>query len=87
MKRSPAAKKRKSSRSKLLFKRRKFCKFCDDKVSWIDYREPRLLNNYIPERAKIQPRRTSGTCATHQRQLRQAIQRARNIALLPFTME
>ncbi len=82
----PAPRKRRSSRSKLLFKRRKFCKFCDEKVDWIDYRDPRILSNYIPERAKIQPRRTSGNCATHQRQLREAIQRARNIALLPFAL-
>jgi small subunit ribosomal protein S18 len=81
------AKGKRSGRSKTLFRRRKFCKFCDDKVDWIDYRDPRILGNYIPERAKIQPRRTSGTCATHQRQLRQAIQRARNIALLPYTLQ
>ena len=87
MRRFSASKKKKSGRSKLLFRRRKFCKFCDDKVEWIDYRDPRGLSNYIPERAKIQPRRTSGTCSAHQRQLRQAIQRARNIALLPYTME
>ena len=83
----PMAKKRKSGRSKLLFRRRKFCKFCDDKITWIDYRDPRMLMPYVPERGKIQPRRTSGTCATHQRQLRLAIQRARNLALVGFTAE
>ena len=85
--RRPTGPKKKKGRSKLLFRRRKFCKFCDDKVVWIDYREPRLLQSYVPERGKIQPRRTSGTCSTHQRQLRLAIQRARNLALLAFTTE
>jgi small subunit ribosomal protein S18 len=79
--------KKKPARSKLLFRRRKFCKFCEDKMDWIDYKDVRMLNGYVPERAKIQPRRASGACATHQRQLRDAILRARNIALLPFSME
>ena len=87
MPRPQRGKKRRTGRSKLLFRRRKFCKFCDDKVIWIDYREPRLLLPYAPERGKIQPRRTSGTCATHQRQLRLAIHRARNLALISFTSE
>ena len=83
----PAPKKRRGGRSKLLFKRRKFCKFCDEKVEWIDYRDPRILSNYIPERAKILPRRISGTCAKHQRMLMQAIKRARMLALIPFTSD
>jgi len=84
---SAPAKKKKGARSKFLFRRRKFCKFCDEKVDWVDYRDARLLMSYIPERAKIQPRRTSGTCSTHQRQVQEAIKRARNIALLPFSVE
>lgn len=56
-------------------------------MKYIDFKDVRLLQGYIPERGKILPRRTSGTCAAHQRQLKQAIKRARNIALLPFTTE
>ena len=87
MSRAPVAKKKKGGRGKFLFRRRKFCKFCDEKIDWIDYRDARLLMGYVPERGKIQPRRTSGTCSTHQRQLQEAIKRARNIALLPFAVE
>ena len=67
-----------------LFRRRKFCKFCDEKTKYIDFKDVRTLQSYIPERGKILPRRTSGTCAAHQRELMRAIKRARNIALLPF---
>ncbi len=74
-------------KKKFLFKRRKFCKFCDEKVEYIDYKDVRLLQGFIPERGKILPRRISGTCAMHQRGLMHAIKRARNIALLPFTAE
>jgi len=75
------------ARRKFLFRRRKFCKFCEEKVSYIDFKDVRLLQSYIPERGKILPRRTSGTCAAHQRQVMQAIKRARNIALLPYTTD
>ena len=68
-----------------LFRRRKVCKFCADKIDDINYKDTRLLMPFVPERAKILPRRISGTCAPHQRKLKTAIQRARNIALLPFT--
>jgi small subunit ribosomal protein S18 len=54
-------------------------------VDLIDYKDVRLLQNYIPERGKILPRRISGSCATHQRMLAEAIKRARNIALIPYT--
>ena len=74
-------------RRKFLFRRRKFCKFCEEKVSYIDFKDVRLLQSYIPERGKILPRRTSGTCAAHQRQVMRAIKRARNIALLPYTTD
>lgn len=66
---------------------RKSCKFCADKVDYIDYKDSRLLGSYIPERGKILPRRISGTCAPHQRMLATAIKRARNAALLPFATD
>jgi small subunit ribosomal protein S18 len=72
---------------RFLFRRRKYCKFCEAKVTGIDYKDVRTLQNYIPERAKILPRRVSGTCAKHQRQLKVAIQRARNLALIPYTTD
>ena len=78
---------RTGGRRRFLFRRRKYCKFCEDKARWIDYKDVRTLQNYIPERAKILPRRISWTCATHQRQLMQAIKRARTIALVPFTSD
>lgn len=67
-------------------RRRKICRFCIDKVDLIDFKDVRLLQNYIPERGKILPRRLSGSCATHQRMLAEAIKRARNIALLPYAV-
>jgi small subunit ribosomal protein S18 len=74
-------------KGRFLFRRRKFCKFCEEKVEYIDYKDVRLLQGFIPERAKILPRRISGTCSNHQRGLMRAIKRARNIALLPYTAE
>ena len=65
------------------FSRRKVCRFCADKNQKIDYKDVRLLRLYITERAKIVPRRISGNCARHQREITAAIKRARNIALLP----
>jgi len=67
------------------FGRRKGCRFCADKTLTINYKEVRTLKYFISERGKIVPRRISGNCATHQRQITEAIKRARNIALLPFT--
>lgn len=67
--------------------RRKVCAFCAEKVQKIDYKEVARLRKYITERGKILPRRISGNCAKHQRQLTVAIKRARNIALLPYTAE
>jgi len=69
------------------FRRRRYCKFCEDKVVYIDYKDPEMLAGYVPERAKLAPRRISGTCAMHQRKLQTAVKQARNIALLPFTTE
>lgn len=65
--------------------RRKVCRFCADTSLKIDYKDPKLLRHFITERGKIIPRRISGNCARHQRQITLAIKRARNIALLPYT--
>ena len=67
--------------------RRKVCAFCVDKVECIDYKDAAKLRRYISERAKILPRRTTGTCAMHQRQLTEAIKRARQVALLPYVTD
>lgn len=72
---------------KVFFRRRKVCKFCADKIPYIDYKDVKLLNGFVPERGKILPRRISGTCARHQRPLQQAIKRARHVALLPYTTD
>ena len=67
--------------------KKRVCSFCVDKVEHIDYKETGKLKRYTTERGKILPRRISGNCARHQRQLTTAIKRARNIALLPFTID
>ena len=67
------------------FGRRRVCAFCVDKVTSIDYKEPAKLRRYVSDRAKIEPRRKTGTCAKHQRMLTLALKRARHIALLPYT--
>jgi small subunit ribosomal protein S18 len=72
---------------KVFFRRRKVCKFCADKIDYVDYKDVKLLQQFIPERAKILPRRISGTCARHQRILQQAIKRARHLAMLPFATD
>ena len=69
------------------FKRRKICKFCEAKLEYIDFKDIRRLRSYMTERGKIIPRRISGNCAKHQREMTKAIKRARNIALLPFLAE
>ena len=70
-----------------MFRRRKVCRFCAEKIDDINYKDVKLLSSFVPERAKVVPRRISGTCAMHQRKLRTAIMRARQLALLPFTSE
>lgn len=67
--------------------RKKVCSFCVDKIEQIDYKNADKLRKYVTDRGKIMPRRISGTCAPHQRQLTTAIKRSRMIALLPFTAE
>jgi len=66
------------------FRKKKVCRFCVDRVDFIDYKKPEQLTTFIQERGKIVPRRITGTCARHQRWLAEAIKRARNIALMPF---
>lgn len=66
------------------FRKKKVCRFCVDRVDYIDYKKPEQLMTFIQERGKIMPRRITGTCSRHQRWLAEAIKRARNIALMPF---
>ncbi|HHW08720.1 MAG TPA: 30S ribosomal protein S18 [Firmicutes bacterium] len=68
-------------------KRRKVCSFCVDKIESIDFKEVGRLRRYLTERGKLLPRRISGNCAGHQRQLTKAVKRARQIALLPYTAD
>ena len=70
-----------------LFRRRKVCKFCADKIDDINYKDVKLIGPFVPERGKILPRRISGTCAMHQRKLQTAIKRARQIALIPYVTD
>ena len=67
--------------------RRKVCSFCVDKIEFIDYKDVGRIRRFTNERGKILPRRMTGNCAKHQRQLSEAIKRARAVALLPFTVE
>ena len=67
--------------------RRKVCSFCMDRIDRIDYKDVPRLRKYVSERSKIIPRRVTGTCAFHQRELTVAIKRARHIALLPYTAD
>ncbi|MBU4387861.1 30S ribosomal protein S18 [Candidatus Dependentiae bacterium] len=67
------------------FQRRKFCRFCSEKVEYIDYKNIKMLRSYITERGKVFPRRMTGTCAKHQRELSEAIKRSRSIALIAFS--
>jgi len=67
------------------YSRPKFCQFCSDKEQTINYKNVELLKRYITDEGKIRPRRQTGACAKHQREVAGAIKRARHIALLPFT--
>ncbi|MDR1615927.1 MAG: 30S ribosomal protein S18 [Syntrophomonadaceae bacterium] len=68
-------------------KKRRQCNFCADKIEYVDYKDISKLRRYITERGKILPRRITGNCANHQRQITIAIKRARTMALLPYTSE
>ena len=70
-----------------MLRRRRICRFCEEGEIYIDYKDERRLRRFITEQGKIIARRTSGTCARHQRQLVRAIKRARHLALLPFVAE
>lgn len=69
------------------FRRKKICRFCDNKISYIDYKDERMLRRFTNERGKIIPRRISGNCARHQRALTTAIKRARVLAIMAFESE
>ena len=70
--------------AKKFFHKRKFCKFCNDSSLKIEYKQPGSLKDFLTERGKIMPRRITGSCAKHQRELTAAIKKARMIALLPY---
>ena len=74
-------------KKKFFYRRKRVCKFCVEKLEYIDYKDVKMLQQFIPERGKILPRRISGTCALHQRKLQSAIKRARTVALLPFATD
>jgi small subunit ribosomal protein S18 len=69
------------------YHRRKVCRFCADKIAFIDYKDVKTLRGFVTDRGKIIPRRISGNCAKHQRKLTSAIKQSRNIALLPFVSD
>jgi len=71
----------------MLTNRKKICRFCENRILYIDYKDDRLLHRFITEEGKIIPRRISGTCSQHQRQLVKAIKRARHVAILPFVLD
>ena len=68
-------------------RRRKVCQFCADKSITIDYKDVERLKNFVTERGKILPKRVTGTCAKHQREITKAVKRARVVALLPYTAD
>src|SRR2546423_6955406 len=74
-------------KKKFFYRRKRVCKFCVEKLEYIDYKDVKTLQQFIPERGKILPRRISGTCALHQRKLQNAIKRARIAAMLPFATD
>jgi small subunit ribosomal protein S18 len=82
--RKPAKRSNERRRDKREYRRKKICRFCTDSTLGIDYKNYRLLRSFLTERGRIIPRRISGNCAKHQRELTRAIKRARQIALLPF---
>ncbi len=68
-------------------RRRKVCRFCENKADFIDYKDDRLLRRFVSERGKIVPRRITGNCAKHQRMLTTAVKRGRTLAMLPYVSE
>src|SRR5688500_6219278 len=74
-------------KKKFFYRRKRVCKFCVEKIEYVDFKDVKMLQQFIPERGKILPRRISGTCALHQRKLQNAIKRARTVALIPFATD
>lgn len=72
---------------RFVYRRKKVCKFCEEKIAHVDYKDVNLLRNFVPERGRILPKRISGTCSFHQRRLKRAVKRARILALLPFASD
>lgn len=70
-----------------MLKKRKICRFCEEGVQFIDYKEDKKLTRFVTDQGKIIPRRTSGTCAHHQRMLKRAIKRARHLAFMPYVVD
>ncbi|NIA31928.1 MAG: 30S ribosomal protein S18 [Calditrichaeota bacterium] len=70
-----------------MLKKKRICRFCEEKIGYIDFKDEKRLMRFTTEQGKIIPRRTSGTCAKHQRQLVTAIKRARELALIPYVSE
>ena len=68
-------------------RRRKICRFCENKISYVDFKDERLLRRFVNERGKLIPRRISGNCARHQRKLTKAVKRARILAIMAFESE
>lgn len=68
-------------------RKKRICRFCENRVLYVDYKDPKKLTKFTTDVGKIIPRRTSGTCARHQRQLVKAIKRARHLALIPFVSD
>lgn len=66
--------------------RRKFCQFCKDKAEYIDYKDTQMLRKYVTDRGKIKPRRVTGACTQHQRDIANAVKRAREMALMPYAV-
>jgi small subunit ribosomal protein S18 len=85
VRRGPKDGRKKRPAQNALFKRKKFCRFTAEKIEWIDYKDVEVLKDFITETGKIIPARLTGTKARYQRQLTEAIKRARFLALLPFT--
>ena len=82
--RGPGGPPREGGGGRKFFRRKKVCKFCVEKIEDINYKDYRMLGQFVAESGKIVPRRLTGVCTTHQRRLTRAIKQARNIALLPF---
>ncbi len=85
--RRPGSRPQQGGPRKQYFRRKKVCKFCVEKIDHIDYKDVRMLGQFIQERGKIMPLRITGVCAPHQKHLARAIKKARNIAFLPFAAD